>query len=249
MSFLPTGTVHGTALNFRGEREALGARMSEPHKAPLAAAPGRPKQGTAPSGGSEVHAVTNVGALPIAPVLYVKPANTWTAHGGAVVVPAGAAELWVGATISMVFGPLAPASASFSAMERVAGYVLMNDFSLPQPNLFRPPIKFNCLDGFLGIGNQLVPAAEAGDPAAFVLEVRIDGELKQTIRFAELVRPAARLVADVSEFMTLREGDVLMLGTDLLAGGAHLSARAGQRIDISAAGFPTLSNTLVAEVV
>jgi homoserine O-acetyltransferase len=26
-----------------------------------AAAPGRPKQGTAPSGGSEVHAVTNVG--------------------------------------------------------------------------------------------------------------------------------------------------------------------------------------------
>ena len=60
MSHFPTGTVYGTLLNFRAEWDALGARMSEaPYKAP-----------------------------PKAPVLYVKPANTWSTDGAAIAVPA-----------------------------------------------------------------------------------------------------------------------------------------------------------------
>ncbi len=49
--------------------------------------------------------------------------------------------------------------------------------------------------------------------------------------------------------MTLHPGDVLMLGTDALEDGQRLTARAGQRIEISMPGFATpLSNALVAEV-
>ena len=73
--------------------------------------------------------------------------------------------------------------------------------------------------------------------------VIINGELKQTVNFAQLVRPAPQLLADVNEFMTLHEGDVLMLGCDA---GRPL-AKMGDRIDICAPGFGTLSNTLVAE--
>ena len=134
-------------------------------------------------------------------------------------------------------------------MNHVAGYVLMNDLSLPQPNLFRPPVRYNCIDGFLGIGSDLLPAADAGDPAAFEIKVRIDGNLKQSVRFAELLRPAAQLLADVSEFMTLHPGDLLMLGCNVQDNGAQLTARAGQQIEISAQGFATLINTLAAEAV
>ena len=219
MSFLPTGTVYGTALNFRGEHEALGARMSEsPHK-----------------------------ASPIAPVLYVKPANTWTPDGRSITLPFNTGEIWVNASISMLIGPNALVHGSSNAIEYVAGYVLMNDLSLPQPNLFRPPVRYNCVDGFLGVGSEVVPAADAGDSAAFTLEVRIDGELKQTISFSDLVRSAPQLLTDVSDFMSLHPGDLLMLGYDVLGGGQRLTARAGQRIDISSPGFPSLSNTLVAE--
>ena len=225
MSFLPNGTVYGTLLNFRRERDALASRMHEPpYKAP-----------------------------PQAPVLYVKPANTWTANGGLIEVPAQAdgspGEVTIGATIAAVIGPEALISASLDAIDKIAGYVLMNDLSLPQPDYFRPPVKYNCVDGFLGIGPELVPAAELGDPAAFTLEVRIDGELRQSIAFAELVRPVPQLLADVSGFMTLHAGDVLLLGTDVPSGGQRLTARAGQRIEISAPGFSApLSNALVAEV-
>lgn len=202
-----TGTVYGTLMNFRGEWDALAGKMdASPYKAP-----------------------------PKAPVLYIKPANTFSANGAPIVLPAGVPEVEIGATVGMVMQ---------SATE-VAGYVLMNDLSIPHDSFFRPPVKFKCLDGFLGIGDRVRARNEAGDPAIFVLQVRINDELKQTVRFADLVRPAQQLLADVSEFMTLAAGDVLMLGCD----AGRPRARAGDRIEISMPALGRLTNTLVAEAV
>jgi 5-oxopent-3-ene-1,2,5-tricarboxylate decarboxylase / 2-hydroxyhepta-2,4-diene-1,7-dioate isomerase len=198
-------TVYGTLLNFRSELETLGAQVNEPP----------------------------YGAPPKAPVLYIKPANTWSQNGAAIALPARVAKVEVGATIAMLM----------KAPGEVAGYVLMNDLSIPHTSYFRPPVKFKCLDGFLGIGDTLLPASAQADPSRFRLEVRINGELKQSMDFSQLMRPAAQLLADVSEFMTLGAGDVLMLGVDA---GRPL-ARVGDRIEISADGLGSLSNTLVAE--
>jgi 5-oxopent-3-ene-1,2,5-tricarboxylate decarboxylase/2-hydroxyhepta-2,4-diene-1,7-dioate isomerase len=205
MSMVKRGTVYGTLMNFRGELEALGPKMNEaPYKAP-----------------------------PNAPVLYVKPANTWTENGGTIPVPAGVPEVEIGATVAMVM----------KSAREIAGFVLMNDVSIPHESFFRPPVKFKCLDGFLGIGDRIRARNEAGDPAVFKLEVRINGELKQTVRFSQLVRSADKLIEDVSEFMTLGEGDMLMLGCDV----GRPRARVGDRIDIFMPALGTLSNTLVAE--
>lgn len=203
MSYLPKGTVYGTLLNFRAEMAQLAPRMDQPpYKSP-----------------------------PKAPVLYVKPANTWSVDGADIPVPSRVALVETGATIAMVMGDEG----------RPAGYVLMNDLSIPHASFFRPPVKFKCLDGFLGIGARMVPAGEAGDPAGFSLEVRINGDVKQRVAFDSLVRDAATLLADVGEFMTLHPGDVLMLG----CGAGRPLAKAGDRVEISAAGFGTLANTLV----
>lgn len=205
MSWMPEGTVYGVLLNFRNEMDALAPQMNQaPYKGP-----------------------------PKAPVLYVKTANTWSAHGAAIAVPARVPEVEIGATIAMVMGDAG----------KVRSYVLMNDLSMPHASFFRPPVKFKCLDGFLGIGDKLLQADQASDPSAFRLEVRINGDLKQSLDFSDLVRPAAQLLTDVGEFMTLRPGDVLMLGCDA---GRPL-AKVGDRIDITAPGFGTLSNTLAAE--
>lgn len=199
------GTVYGTLLNFRREVQAWTPRMNEaPYQAP-------PKK----------------------PVLYIKPANTWSSDGTAIAVPAGAPQVEVGATIAMVL----------DSPGKIAGWRLMNDLSLPHTSFFRPPVKFKCLDGFLGIGAALLADGPQVEPSKFVLEVRINGALKQTIRFSELIRDAGQLLADVSEFMTLGAGDALMLGCDL---GRPL-AKVGDRIEISAPGFGTLTNMLVAE--
>ena len=205
MNTIRRGTVYGTLMNFRGELEALGEQVNQPpYKAP-----------------------------PSAPVLYIKPANTWTENGGAIALPADVAEVEVGATVAMVM----------KSGHEIAGYVLMNDLSVPHASFFRPPVIFKCLDGFLGIGVRVRARNEAGDPAVFKLEVRINGELKQTVRFSQLLRPAEKLLADVSEFMSLGEGDMLMLGCD----AGRPRAKAGDRIDISMPALGTLTNTLVRE--
>ena len=172
-------------------------------------------------------------APPQAPVLYVKTANTWSPHGSAITVPAAVPQVEVGASIGMVVG----------AEGDVEGFVLLDDLSIPHASFFRPPVKFKCVDGFLGVGPALRDAQDVADPAAFRVEVRINGELRQSIDFSQLVRPAQQLLADVGDFMTLAHGEVLMLGCDA---GRPL-ARPGDRVEISAPGFETLVNTLVKE--
>jgi 5-oxopent-3-ene-1,2,5-tricarboxylate decarboxylase/2-hydroxyhepta-2,4-diene-1,7-dioate isomerase len=172
-------------------------------------------------------------APPKAPVLYVKTANTWSPHGSSITVPAKVDAVEIGATVGMVIG----------ADNDVEGFVLMNDLSIPHASFFRPPVKFKCVDGFLGIGPAMRDAQEVADPAQFRLEVRINGALKQLIDFSQTVRSASQLLTAVGGFMTLSHGEVLMLGCDA---GRPL-ARPGDRIEISAPGFETLVNTLVKE--
>jgi len=204
MSALPAmGTVYGVLLNSRAEYEAWAPKMHDaPYKAP-----------------------------PKAPVLYIKPANTWSADGARVLVPRSAPHIEVGATVGMLM----------KSASEIDGFVLMNDLSIPHASYFRPPVKYKCLDGFLGVG-KVAPAA-GQDPARFVLEVRINDELKQTVHFSDLVRSPQRLLADVAEFMTLDAGDVLMLG---LAADRPL-ARAGDNVEISAQSLGRLVTHLVAE--
>ena len=214
--FWPTGTVYGTLLNFRGELQALGEQLEQ-----------------APYNGA-----------PKAPVLYIKTANTWSASGSGIVLPPHVPQVEVGASVAMVMGERSFAPSGTAAGPSVAGYVLVNDLSVPHGSLFRPPVRYKCLDGFLGLGAQCVPPDAAGDPGRFVLEVFVNGVLRQTLRFAELVRNAARLLEDVDAFMALRAGDLLLLGCDT---GRPL-ARVGDQITITAPGlddFGCLRNTLV----
>jgi len=215
--FWPSGTVYGCLLNFRAELHQLGDQVAlPPYK-----------------------------AAPMAPVLYVKTANTWSANGDDIPVDPQYPQIEVGASIAMVIGRCPAPGVVARDLDRVAAYVLVNDLSVPHASFFRPPVRFKCQDGFLGVASSAVPAAAAGDPAAFTLEVRINGALRQSVAFTDLVRDAAQLVHDVSAFMSLCEGDLLLLGC---APGRPL-ARVGDTIDISSPGLPvmgSLCNTLCA---
>lgn len=208
------GTVYGTLLNHRDALAALGEQVhAAPYKAP-----------------------------PKAPVLYIKPRNTWAEPGAAVEVPADAPELEMGATLGLVIGRTACRVSEADALGFVAGYVVMNDISVPHAAVYRPSMRFKCRDGFCPIG-PVVPASTSIDPDALAITVAIDGKVVQRNSTAGLIRPVARLLADVTEFMTLHPGDVLAVG--VAAGSPR--ARAGQRVRITIEGIGQLEHTLVAE--
>ena len=215
-AFLPpiAGTVYGTLLNHRDALAALGDQVTAaPYKAP-----------------------------PHAPVLYIKPRNTVVGHRVPVVVPGDAPELEIGATLGVVIGRTASNVTADDALAFVAGYTVVNDISVPHASFYRPSMRFKCRDGFCPIGpavvaRDLVPNADALD-----IVVAIDGATVHRSSTARLVRPIPRLIADVTEFMTLYPGDVLMVG---VAAGAP-RARTGQTVTITIQSVGRLENTLVA---
>lgn len=166
-------------------------------------------------------------APPQAPVLYVKSANTFSPAGQDLLLQDGVSEVDIGATLGLVMGDGG----------RVAGGVLLCDWSVPHASYYRPPVKFRCRDGFLALPAQVTPCASLASWAQGQIETRRNGELVQTTRLADLVRPMDQLLADVGEFMTLQPGDVLMVGTDCLADGTRPRAKAGDRVEILAPGF------------
>ena len=228
--WLPSGTVYGTLLNFRRECALWAPKMVEP---PYLAAPR-------------------------APVLYVKTANTFAPAGAAVSVT-GEAQL--GATLGLVIGgfesneALAGASQAqgtinheADALARVAGCVLIDDLSLPHASYYRPAIRWRNRDGFLVCAPAVTPAHEV-DLKTLTIEARVNGVRVQTVDLSTLVRDAASLLSDVSAFMTLQPGDVLLLGTDCLPDGTRPHAKAGDHVEISAPGLTALVHTLAREAV
>lgn len=180
-------------------------------------------------------------APPKAPVLAVRPRNTWAGEGDAIAVPVGGVT--VGVSLGIVIGRSACRIAVADAPGCVAGYRVVGDLSLPLESHYRPAARFKARDGFCPIGSTLVPAAAVPDPDALATQVSIDGTPAQQATTAGRCRGVAQLIADVSEFMTLREGDLLLLGA---AHGVPL-ARAGQRIELAIEGVGKLAFTLVAQ--
>jgi 5-oxopent-3-ene-1,2,5-tricarboxylate decarboxylase/2-hydroxyhepta-2,4-diene-1,7-dioate isomerase len=213
---VPTrGTVFGTLLNYRGAITALGdAVLAVPYEAP-----------------------------PRAPVLYIKPANTWRAWGTTVALPPSVETVEIGAALGIVIGATACRVREEEAFDCIAGYTIVNDVCEPHASLHRPAIRQRCRDGFCPIGPWVIAKHEVASPDALRLRVLVNGALAAENTTANLIRPIARLVADVTEFMTLSAGDLLLAGVPENAARAG----AGDRVRIEIEGVGALENSFAAD--
>ena len=208
-----SGTVYGALLNHKSALAALGPALDA-----------APYQGA-----------------PRAPVLYVKPRNTLSDDGDPVAVPAGVPELEVGACLGLVIGRTACHVNEREALGYLAGYLIVNDLSVPHLPYYRPSVRAKARDGFCPLGPRVTAAAAIADPDALRIRVFIGAELRQSASSADLVRPVARLLADVTEFMTLAPGDVLAVG----AAAPAPRAGPGDEVSIEIEGLGRLTNRLV----
>ncbi|MBP5102089.1 fumarylacetoacetate hydrolase family protein [Pseudomonas protegens] len=209
------GTLFGVALNYQGLLQShLQSFTQPPYQKP-----------------------------PVKPVLFIKTPNTRNSHEAPVVFPQGVERLQPGPALGVVIGKRASRVRLEDALEHVAGYTIINEFSLPEDSYYRPAVKAKCRDGFCALGPELVPAAEVPDPHALSLELWVNGERVQHNSTANLVRSIPQLIAEISEFMTLHPGDVLITGTP----EGRVDVRPGDRVEVQISGLGRLANTIVAE--
>lgn len=210
-----TGTVYGAVLNHQADIDQMGdALLDAPYK-------GKPK----------------------APALYIKPENTLVGHGATVTLPARCTELEIGATLGVVIGKSAGRVAAANAYDHVAGYTVVMDLSIPHSSVYRPAIREKCFDGACPMGPVVVDAADLGDPHSLSIRTYINGAQVAERKLSDLVRPIPQLLADMSDFMTLLPGQVVLPGVRL---GAP-TAKAGDKVAVEIDGIGRLEITIAAE--
>lgn len=182
-------------------------------------------------------------APPQVPVLYLKPRNTLAADGDVLRIPAGFDSVELGANLGLVIGRTACRVSEEQALSYVAGYLAVNDVCLPHDSFYRPSVRLRARDGYCPLASPAVPASAVTDPDALAMRVRVDGVTVHETNTRGRVRGAARLLADVTEFMTLQPGDVLLLG----ASQGAPRARAGQVVRVEIDGVGHVVNPVVAE--
>jgi len=140
-------------------------------------------------------------APPRAPVLYIKPRNCWRFAGAAVPVPDDLAEVEVAATVALMFG---------DANSVPVAAALALEVCEPHASFYRPAIRQRCRDGFLPLGE--FGAYDLAGLAAHPIVTLVDGVAAHSWSLARLVRDVPSLIAAVNDFMTLENGDVLLVG-------------------------------------
>ncbi|MDT0510224.1 fumarylacetoacetate hydrolase family protein [Novosphingobium sp. MMS21-SN21R] len=173
------------------------------------------------------------GAPPVAPVIYQRPLTSIAR--GPVKVPEGG--LVAATTVALLVARNACRVQSAEAGACIGAASLAVDLFVPTSSYYRPAIANRNSDGYLVLGDF----AELAMPKAITLS--LDGELVHEWSTDRLIRSATRLIADLSQYMTLWAGDVLLIG---LPGDAPVIT-AGQTISVFGRPLPQINTATTGE--
>jgi 5-oxopent-3-ene-1,2,5-tricarboxylate decarboxylase/2-hydroxyhepta-2,4-diene-1,7-dioate isomerase len=178
------------------------------------------------------------GRTPAQPSYFLKPSSSLSLSGSAVERPAGCELLGYEGEIALVIGKATRRVGIEDAWSHVAAVTASNDLGVYD---LRYADKGSNLrskggDGFTPVGPALIPA-DAVDPAGLRIRTWHNGELVQDDTTEDLLFPFARLVADLSQLLTLEEGDIILTGTP--AGASVAKPGDVLEVEVSAGSLTT----------
>lgn len=156
--------------------------------------------------------------------------------------------------MAVIIGAAASDVSAQSAWSHVAGVMAANDVSARDvqqgSNVSVSGLNVGlakAFDGFKPLGPALLTADEMVDGRTLRLRTRVDGEVRQDSNTGEMHFSVAELISQVSHYMTLDPGDVILTGTP---GGVGLSTgrflHAGQVVEVELEAVGVLRNRVVA---
>ena len=158
---------------------------------------------------------------PDEPTLFIKANSSINGPHDPIVRPRTAVKLDYEVELAAVLGRDARYVSEAQAMKHVAAYCIVDDVSERAFQMERQgtTTKGKSSDTFAPIGPWLVTADEVGDPQALEMWTAVNGETRQSGSTKDMIFGVAQLVSYVSQFMSLRAGDLISTGTP--AGVAH----------------------------
>lgn len=189
------------------------------------------------------------------PAIFMKPPTTALVGPGKTVrYPSESKQFDWEIELAVVFGRRTKRASQERALDSVAAYTIGLDMSAR--DMQRNPKHFAKMDLCLGkafddscpLGPRIVPAQFVGDPQKLSLKLWLNGKIEQDSNTEHMIWSTAEQIAEISKFITLEPGDVLLTGTPAGTGieqGRYLSV--GDRIDAEIAKLGRLSVEIVPE--
>ena len=164
----------------------------------------------------KLHGVETGSKQPAEPTLFLKATSAISGPNDDIELPKGSQKTDWEVELGVVIGKQAKNIAENVALEHIAGYCVLDDVSERAFQLERggqQHTKGKSADSFCPLGPWLVTRDEVPDPQALKLWTDVNGEKMQNGTTADMLFPVAKLIAYISEFMTLLPGDVIATGT------------------------------------
>jgi len=154
------------------------------------------------------------GRTPAQPSYFIKPSSSIAASGGTVERPAGTELLAFEGEIALIIGAPARRVSPERGWRHVASVTAANDLGIYDMRAADKGsnVRSKGGDGFTPLGPAAIPADGIGEDA-WRVRTWVNGEPVQDDSSSTLLFPFGRLVADLSQLMTLETGDVILTGT------------------------------------
>jgi len=161
------------------------------------------------------HATEARQPIPAEPPVFMKAISCLSGPNDDVILPRGSRKGDWEVELGVIIGRTTRYVSEADALESVAGYVLANDVSERAFQMERGTQwdKGKGCDTFGPVGPWLVTRDEVGDPQNLDMFLNVNGRRMQTSNTRNMIFSVRRLIAYVSEFVTLYTGDLLITGT------------------------------------
>lgn len=198
------------------------------------------------------HAAEGGHDIPEYPSLFPRYNSSLIAAGQPVIRPTVSDQLDYEVELTIVIGKGGRHISEQDALDHVFGYTIFNDVSVRDYQ--RKTKQWTQGKNFDGTGplGPVVVTPDELPPGASGLRItsRVNGETRQDSNTADMIFPVARIIAILSEFMTLEPGDVIATGTP--SGVAHAMKppgwmKPGDVVEAEIEGIGILSNPIVQE--
>lgn len=178
-------------------------------------------------------------ARPEAPLFLIKPANTYRPSGATVTVPEAAGRALYEGELGIVIGKTARDVSEAQAPDHVFGFTCINDVTsapiLKADASFTQWARAKGLDGFGPFGPVIATGLA---PESLTVRTLVNGRERQNFPISDMLMPVPRLVALISQGMTLEPGDVIACGTSVGSGPIPK----GAIVEVVIEGIGTLAN-------
>ena len=161
------------------------------------------------------HAAESNLPIPKEPIVFMKATSCIQGPNDDVMLPKGSVKSDWEVELGVVIGTEARYVSQKNALDHVAGYCLINDVSEREYQIERGGTwdKGKGCDTFGPIGPWLVTRDEVPNPQKLHMWLDVNGVRMQDGSTKTMIFSVAKLVSYVSQFMTLKPGDVITTGT------------------------------------